>query len=708
MQQPLGDLQDAFTELNINIPNEEEQQEYLLPQWKDITSFLDEATNEFDVGQLVHLQSFTLFDAMSAIEIMDPRMDTGMAIEHTFESFDIEKRTSPEDTLGIMDRLVVREMAWISGHSLAQTVYTCIYFHHIKKLNQLPMPTLTSNMDDIIYGVLRSYILATVKCCHYIWTEMTQGNVYEEEDFTTNLFGLHFNDQNPDVMIFNDIDSSVMLLNHLLNTKISDSEKNTVKAILSRVEIRKSFLLSLVYLSKLEGSYLQTAKSELKKILELLDTVDLTIGNEVADAFDPNINRKLTSQTPPRPVELSSVEQSFKEYKLLIQRLHSICDVNDYPSVNSLMNYFFDFGAHQPYPDAFSRSKLNSIFFHNQRIFGTIVVSKFILDSIKETVQPPLWWTSPTRQPAHVNPAEFINAHDTLKTYLDRISMVFVEYFKINCHNRSRQRRMLCKVVAEWEILQEEAAGVDEVFHALEKDKEDTATPYYFSSWAYNLKLTMIEKILYLGFELDLYGQHEYIMVYWYTQCVLGSRAYLLDRISNFMDQTIQIPDVYNYLRTKQLMNHSKKCLSEAMLKLLLTAKHTNQFDQRTLVFDDEETRYLHRFKPFIPLISPPHPTYQQFSEIVNIEDFDVSRMKEIIKNDFAEAKKVLEGLLAMSPEETNTDMCHDHFKEDIKNLIRTVVANSIGLNYISETSPRANIDTNFKYHPWFPVLIKK
>lgn len=138
----------------------------------------------------------------------------------------------------------------------------------------------------------------------------------------------------------------------------------------------------------------------------------------------------------------------------------------------------------------------------------------------------------------------------------------------------------------------------------------------------------------------------------------------MLDRISNFMDQTIQIPDVYNYLRTKQLMNHSKKCLSEALLKLLLTAKHTHQFDQRTLVFDDEETRYLHRFKPFIPLISPPHPTYQQFSEIVNIEDFDVSRMKEIIKNDFAEAKKVLEGLLAMSPEETNTDMCHDHFKE--------------------------------------------
>ncbi|CAO3624864.1 unnamed protein product [Mucor hiemalis] len=44
MQQTLGDLQDAFTELNINIPSTEEEQEYLLPQWKDITSFLDRAT----------------------------------------------------------------------------------------------------------------------------------------------------------------------------------------------------------------------------------------------------------------------------------------------------------------------------------------------------------------------------------------------------------------------------------------------------------------------------------------------------------------------------------------------------------------------------------------------------------------------------------------------------------------------------------------
>lgn len=116
---------------------------------------------------------------MSAIEIMDPRMDTGMLIEEKPNKFDILKKLSGEETLGIMDRLLTREMAWISGHSLSQTVYTCIYFHHIQTLNGLPMPTLTSDFESIIYGVLKTYILATVKCCHYIWTEMTQGNVFE-------------------------------------------------------------------------------------------------------------------------------------------------------------------------------------------------------------------------------------------------------------------------------------------------------------------------------------------------------------------------------------------------------------------------------------------------------------------------------------------------------------------------------------------------
>ncbi|KAI7907062.1 uncharacterized protein BX663DRAFT_126645 [Cokeromyces recurvatus] len=342
-----------------------------------------------------------------------------------------------------------------------------------------------------------------------------------------------------------------------------------------------------------------------------------------------------------------------------------------------------------------------------------------ILASIKETVYPPSWWLYPLKSsaiPFNINPAEYMNAHDILKAHLDRISMVFVELFRVNCHNRSRQRRILCKIVNEWEILQEEAAGVDEVFHALQKDKDGNPldTPYYFSSWAYNIKLMMIEKILFLGFELDLYGAHEYIMIYWYIQCVLGSRAYLLDRIYNYLDQrtatdTTESHHVYHGLRKDQLLNHSRKKLSEAMLKIFLAAKYTHQFDQRKLVFDDEKTRYLQRFKPFAKLMSPPHPTYDMFLETIQVDNLDIPSLLNVIKDDLTETKKTLEALLSMKQEETNTEMCYDYFKEEIKNIIRTIVANSIGLSYIvpDKQDHKPMIDIDFKYHPYFPIIKK-
>ena len=67
-------------------------------------------------------------------------------------------------------------MAWISGHSLAQTVYTCTYFHHIQ---ELVSEDCEKSPEGAIQNALRAYVLGTVKCCHHIWNEMSLCNVYE-------------------------------------------------------------------------------------------------------------------------------------------------------------------------------------------------------------------------------------------------------------------------------------------------------------------------------------------------------------------------------------------------------------------------------------------------------------------------------------------------------------------------------------------------
>lgn len=145
---------------------------------------------------------------------------------------------------------------------------------------------------------------------------------------------------------------------------------------------------------------------------------------------------------------------------------------------------------------------------------------------------------------------------------------------------------------------------------------------------------------------------------------MLGSRDYLLERISNYIDTTSTDKNIYGYLMTNQRLNQAKKSLSEAILKILLCAENAGQWNQHLVIFDNEETRYLQRFKPFRNLISPPHPSYETFLSTIEIDDFDINMMKTIITNDLDEAKKILDSLLTMSVEETNTEMCHERFVE--------------------------------------------
>lgn len=46
--------------------------------WIDITTEFQTAAKELELGELLHDDTFGLFEAMSAIEMMDPKMDAGV------------------------------------------------------------------------------------------------------------------------------------------------------------------------------------------------------------------------------------------------------------------------------------------------------------------------------------------------------------------------------------------------------------------------------------------------------------------------------------------------------------------------------------------------------------------------------------------------------------------------------------------------------
>lgn len=47
-------------------------------EWKDITDDFFGSCQDLELGELLHYELFGLFEAMSAIEMMDKKMDIGM------------------------------------------------------------------------------------------------------------------------------------------------------------------------------------------------------------------------------------------------------------------------------------------------------------------------------------------------------------------------------------------------------------------------------------------------------------------------------------------------------------------------------------------------------------------------------------------------------------------------------------------------------
>ncbi|ORY95835.1 Mak10 subunit, NatC N-terminal acetyltransferase-domain-containing protein [Syncephalastrum racemosum] len=772
MADNINDLREAISDLNIDLPtgsSDHDQSNPMAPRWKDITELFDRATNDFQHGQLLHLQSFTLYDAMSAIEIMDPKMDTGMVLENTSSvPFDVQQRLTPEQLLWIMDRLLSCEMAWMSGHSLSQTIYTCLYFHHVPALATEPPANL--NMDDpvdVIYTVLKAYILATVRCCQLVWSEMTLGNVYEEEDFTTNLFGLSLYEQYPDQLIFNEVDSALFHLKKLVQNKAAIKEKGFTEAGLDalyrRLEARKCYSFALIYLAQPQCTHLNEAKLELEKVLDLIrgDSHEAGIaktvgtGTPVEGAFDENINRKLTSQAPPRPIRLESDEESLKRYQDILERLCVVCDVTKYPSVSSLKNFFRAFGGAQPYPDAFSRAKLNTLFFHDQCVFGKITPGDLVSTAIREFLQPPAWLFSIAYPcPAALEEEDVGRLRGLVNDFLNKASLPFVDYFKIQCHNRSRQRRILCKVIGEWEVLQEEAISVDVELHKL-MNYDDP--PYYFSSWAYHIKSDLVELILVLGFELELFGLHEYPMIYRYLQYLLETRAGFLSRLANVLQtQRFQYQKTaalqqqqpqakgkkkaeafagetdldisIERLQSQRLINEACNGITKGVVQLLTATTKSGQLVIPKLRFDDEQTRFQHRFKSFLNMSTPPPliyspeqqswcwsaapMTYETFVQAEQTENtLPVDDLLRVAQMEFRQAKRALEMVLSIDERHRSSEMCEAAFQKNMMDLSRICFENSktvvkVSLDRAAGKQDSADkVRVNFTHHRWWPTF---
>ena len=160
-----------------------------LYDWEEVTGGFLDACDQLELGELLHDEMFGLFEAMSAIEMMDLKMDAGMTCnkatsapmtwQDCVESGElIPSGLSGDMEAGQVSRVIDKSLAcmvtWLEGHSLAQTVMTNLYLH---------------NVDQLQCVVLKSVSVVTLKLVEIIKDIIAKAGVFEEEDFQPHTYG---------------------------------------------------------------------------------------------------------------------------------------------------------------------------------------------------------------------------------------------------------------------------------------------------------------------------------------------------------------------------------------------------------------------------------------------------------------------------------------------------------------------------------------
>lgn len=83
-------------------------------EWADAGPVLDAGAASLRLGELLHSASFDLYEAMSAVEIMEPRMDVGMdasgcrSLEEALAAGAAKANPSAIEVLQLAEGLLVR------------------------------------------------------------------------------------------------------------------------------------------------------------------------------------------------------------------------------------------------------------------------------------------------------------------------------------------------------------------------------------------------------------------------------------------------------------------------------------------------------------------------------------------------------------------------------------------------------------------------
>ncbi|RWS18030.1 N-alpha-acetyltransferase 35: NatC auxiliary subunit-like protein [Dinothrombium tinctorium] len=635
--------------------------------WKEVTNEFIAATGELKLGELLHDEMFGLFEAMSAIEMMDPKMDAGMLCNRSKKVLNFDQalacgklkvnNLTIEEQIGIIDDTCGCLITWLEGHSLAQTVFTNLYLH---------------NPNAVEDKCIRAFSVVVLKLVAIVKDFVTKANVVEEEDIQP-LYGFvmpcDYSDNKACAMI-RDVEEEVQRKLKAIqkdstkqNCSENDSEKyfqqeneqQLLLALYVRLKFFRLFFQSLILLKKEIFNKVQYKKlvvsanvEDIEKHLQQSSETfqfwqqTLSMGvqpdtNSDPDAhgdyptimgFEPLVNQRLLPPTFPRRVLMRTRKEAVNYIECLVSRLRHVCKVYDCSTFHSALDFFTDFSkSSSPSSCVLSRSILQLLYLPAPGlVFGVQPLSELLRETVRQFIKPP---SLQTKSQIFANNSQ---AKEYIEVFFNHCARPMTSLLQISGHNRARQREKLAQALEELATLQDEAEKLDSFLNNISQ-KLDTPLSHmgYFSTWIlYHILRVMIQYLL-SGFELELYSTHEYPYIFWYLyEFLYGWMVSTLNRASNLIqeqesqnDQKGRGSKKSKAKKRKQkphfretLLNQAFQQLCGGYYKTVCAFKLQGKLKLPKAALNTDQIRHEHRFAAFNSVIAPPPVSYNQYKDM--------------------------------------------------------------------------------------------
>ncbi|XP_073107269.1 uncharacterized protein [Elaeis guineensis] len=679
-------------------------------------------------GELVHGENFSLFAAMSALEIMDPKMDSGVensgycSVEEAIENgaapipLSLDRTIDVQRTIDVMDHLLACEATWHKGHSLAQTVFSCIYLLRIERTSS--------------HALLHSYCRITRATCNAIISAVADARTHEEEDLFTMAYGLPLKGEGDEkcLSILNSVEETISrqlrackapsskkkALEDLESLQTNpDLEEGYCRAFLCRLRFRKHFYHVLMCLRKPQGRGLELARkhvasclSELAsmyKSLEFLRSVSYGSAQEDSTTasgcrpvgFDVSLNSKLSAPTPPRAIRLLSWKKAVGYFEKLLHDLNVLCAFTLDPMLEDTLRFVVQFQKSQP--DLVARAHLQLLLVQDGKLCGR----DFFCDVISKALALP----------------ELAKDQEFQKNeFVVQLGQLVINLLKILCTNSAWQRRKLGKILQDWSVIsmQLELAFKREFGEMLNVSIDENIcmkVSKHLLIWAQEQTYWIASRFLTLGFELELYSPTDYCMVYWYMYVVFVK---LLEK----MQMRIAASSDNSRRKGKKKRDHTKdsgrdagvsssclllQCyifLSEGLAMMLAALCNDCKVFQMTSPFNGEEERFVQHFELLQKAQVPEHISYYLFKDsTLHARLFNVAK-----HNYFREAQRIIASLKGSFSGEPDKLL-------EVRQLEQVAEHNRIALNVVNQVGGQDSslkVSLEFTHHPYFAVAVVK